>query len=99
MKYNMYAIFDRAVDAYVSQFFAETDVEAQRMVTSVVSNPDTILADHPQYYRLDRLATFDRRTGVVQSEAVPVHVAEVEQLQRQVTRFELNPDESESVVG
>lgn len=94
MKYNLYAIFDRAVDSYVSQFFAESDAEAQRMVTSVVINPGSSIADHPHYYRLDRLATFDRRNGGVQAEAFPVHIAEVEQLQQEYTSFTLNPESS-----
>lgn len=62
---QIYAVFDRAVGAYMQPFFARSEGEAIRMIRQAVNTPDTALFTNPSDYTLAHLGDFSDQTGVL----------------------------------
>lgn len=66
MQMIMVAIKDRALDAYMRPFFAQTKNQAIRMFTDEVNNPESPMHKHPDDYDLWYLLTWNDDTGGVE---------------------------------
>lgn len=63
MKMIMVAIKDRALNAYMRPFFAQTKGQAIRMFNDEINNRESPMFKHPDDYDLYYLATWDDDTG------------------------------------
>lgn len=63
MKMNVYAVFDKAVSAYMRPFFMQSDGQALRSFKDEALNADSPIGQHPEDYTLFRLASWDDNTG------------------------------------
>lgn len=68
MKLNFYAVYDKAVGAYMRPFVMQSDGQAVRSFSDEVTNTETPLNKHPEDYALFRCGMFDDATGVITSE-------------------------------
>lgn len=59
MKMNIYAIFDKAIGAYMRPFFMQADGQAIRAFTDLAVQADHEIGQHPEDYSLYRLGSFD----------------------------------------
>lgn len=59
----MVAIKDRALDAFMRPFFAQTKGQAIRMFNDEINNQDSPMFKHPDDYDLYYLGTWDDKTG------------------------------------
>ena len=63
---NLYSIYDKKAEYYLMPFFAESEVQAKRIVVnSALSDTDCSLNRFSQDFRLDKLATLNMNTGKV----------------------------------
>lgn len=63
---NLYSIYDKKAEYYLMPFFAESEVQAKRIVVnSALSDTDCSLNRFSQDFRLDKLATLNINTGKV----------------------------------
>lgn len=63
---NLYSIYDKKAEYYLMPFFAESEVQAKRIViNSALSDTDCSLNRFSQDFRLDKLATLNINTGKV----------------------------------
>lgn len=63
---NLYSIYDKKAEYYLMPFFAESEVQAKRIViNSALSDTDCSLNRFSQDFRLDKLATLNMNTGKV----------------------------------
>ena len=65
MKMNFYAIFDKAVNAYMRPMVLQTDGQAVRMFTDEAVRAEAEIAKHPEDYALFRIGSFDDNTGEI----------------------------------
>lgn len=65
MKLNFYAIFDKAIGAYMRPFVMQADGQAIRMFHDECVNADSPLSKHPEDYTLFRLGSFDDNEGEI----------------------------------
>lgn len=63
---NLYSIYDKKAEYYLMPFFAESEVQAKRIViNSALLDTDCSLNRFSQDFRLDKLATLNVNTGKV----------------------------------
>lgn len=65
MKMIMVAIKDRALNAYMRPFFAQTRGQAIRMFNDEINNEQSPMFKHPDDYDLYYLATWDDTDGQI----------------------------------
>lgn len=75
MKSNVYSIFDTKAQAYGPLFTRGRDEEAVRLVEDMLSDSSSLVARHPDDYKLFRLGTFDAFAGKLVGDNAPVFVA------------------------
>lgn len=72
---RLYSLFDSGVGAFMKPFWSDHKANAMRSFTQVVndkSNPDNMIANHPDQFVLFELGAFDQPTGVFSSHASPL---------------------------
>lgn len=67
MNYNIYAVYDSAVNAYMRPFTMQSDGQALRGFTDESVNAESPVAQHPEDYALFRIGTYDERTGMIEA--------------------------------
>lgn len=65
----MVAIKDRALDAFMRPFFAQTTGQAIRMFNDEINNSDSPMFKHPEDYDLYYLGIWDDKTGMFEEAA------------------------------
>lgn len=76
---NLYSIYDKKVPCYLMPFFADSEVQAKRIIiNSAMSDTSSALNRFSQDFRLDKLATLNMETGKI-TENIST-VAEVQSL-------------------
>lgn len=68
MKLTIYSIFDKATEAYMRPWFAQSDGQAIRMFVDEARKPDTEINQHPEDYALFRIGTFVDTKGEITPE-------------------------------
>lgn len=63
MKTIICSIYDKATEAYMRPFQAQSQGQAVRMFEDLVTQPDHELAKHPEDYALFQVGTFDDTIG------------------------------------
>jgi len=68
MKVGIYAIKDKAAEAFLQPFFSQTDGLAKRAFQEAINNPhqDNNFYKHTADYTLFAIAHFDDETGLIQ---------------------------------
>lgn len=66
MKLGVFAVYDRAAEAFMQPFYAQTIGSAIRSFTDAV-NGDGGIAKHPEDYMLSQLGEFDDNSGELTS--------------------------------
>lgn len=74
MKMEVIAIKDRALDAYMRPFYAQTIGQAIRMFQDEIKRPDGEMAKHPDDYDLYHLGTWDDQDGTT-TQQTPKQIA------------------------
>ena len=93
MKMNFYAIYDKAVGAYMRPFVLQSDGQAVRGFTDEVNNPETPLHAHPEDYALFRIGIFDDSSAVITPEE-PTCLARAHEIKKRELPIP-SPDEKE----
>lgn len=75
MKMICVAIKDRALDAFMRPFWAQTKGQAIRMFTDEVNNTQSPMHNHPDDYDLFYLAEWDDSTGEFKNAGMPEQLA------------------------
>lgn len=65
MKLNIYAIYDKAVNAYMRPFFLQADGQALRAFGDMANDKDHDIGAHPEDFSMFRIATFDDGTAEI----------------------------------
>lgn len=65
---NVYGIFDRCVNGYITTFNERDDKVAERNFKIALTDPNNIMSKAASDYRLVRLAKFDETTGIFENE-------------------------------
>ena len=65
MQMNIYAVYDKAVSAYMRPFVMQTDGQAMRMFGDEATNAESAISKHPEDYALFRLASFEDSSGEI----------------------------------
>lgn len=65
MKLNVYAIYDKAVNAYMRPFVMQADGQAIRVFSDMAVDADHEISKHPEDYSLFRIGEFDGNTGAL----------------------------------
>lgn len=68
MKMTIYSIYDKATEAYMRPFFAQSDGQAVRMFTDEARKPETEINKHAEDYALFRIGTFSDGNAEIQPE-------------------------------
>lgn len=76
----MVAIKDRALNAYMRPFFAQTKGQAIRMFNDEINNADSPMHKHPDDYDLWYLGEWDDQTGRLDNQGEYEHEFQPEQL-------------------
>lgn len=66
MKLNLYSIYDRKMNIYLTPFPARGDVDAVRQVSASFADPNmanTPAGQHPADFDLVKIGTFDDESG------------------------------------
>ncbi len=63
MKYQIYAIYDTAVESYMSPFFVKTKAEALRGFNDAANDTSTPIGKHPECYHLFMLGEYTDHNG------------------------------------
>ena len=75
----LYAIYDKKAEYYLMPFFAESEIQAKRIViNSAMPDIDCSLYRFSQDFRLDKLAVLNPNNGKIHSDVTTV--AEVQSL-------------------
>jgi len=72
MLHGMYAVKDKAADAFIPPFFLPTDSMAIREFLAAAQDTSTRFAKHPHDYSLYKLGMFDDGNGAVKPLAEPL---------------------------
>lgn len=75
MKMITVAIKDRALDAFMRPFFAQTRGQAIRMFNDEINNNQSPMFNHPDDYDLYFLAEWDDSTGEFKNAGMPEQLA------------------------
>jgi hypothetical protein len=66
MKLNVYSIFDKAAEAFVTPFFMQNDGLAIRAFQDNVNATDeNNISKHPEQFTLYKIAEYDDKTGAI----------------------------------
>lgn len=78
MKMNLYSVYDKKADSYGNPFYMPTDATASRLFADQVldASKPSLLNQHPEDFRLNRVGSFDTDTGLVVSLTQPEFIAE-----------------------
>jgi len=76
---KIYAIRDRALDAYNRPFFLQADGAAIRAFQDEINNKESELSKHPDDYDLYTIGSFDDNKGVISAHE-PLQIAIGKQL-------------------
>lgn len=68
MKLNFYAVYDKAVGAYMRPFVMQSDGQAVRSFSDEVLNKETPISAHPEDYALFRCGIFNDATAEITPE-------------------------------
>ncbi len=82
MKLNLYSIYDRKMNVYLTPFPARGDVDATRQITASFADPNmaaTPAGQHPQDFDLVKIGDFDDESGAIMS-SHPLVLSNLEQL-------------------
>lgn len=82
MKLNLYSIYDRKMNIYLTPFPARGDVDAKRQVSASFSDQgiaSTPAGQHPEDFDLVKIGDFDDESGAISS-AHPIVLANLEAL-------------------
>lgn len=63
MKLQVFAVKDRALEAHMTPWFAQTTGQAIRMFSDEINNPQSPMNKHPDDYDLWHLGSWDDKTG------------------------------------
>lgn len=75
MRLNVYAVYDKAVNAYLQPFYARTAGEAIRSFTELANDRNTNVGRHPLDYVLMYMGEYDDNTGqFVQDDKGPMRL-------------------------
>lgn len=80
MQHSIYAIKDKAANAYLQPFFTVNEATAVRALKTAVDNPQHDFHKHAKDYSLYFMGVFDDVTGVIAPLAEPVFVFNMETL-------------------
>ena len=83
MNLNLYSIYDRKMNVYLTPFPARGDVDAKRQVSASFADAgikSTPAGQNPEDFDLVKLGTFDDETGVIARAEVPLVLANLEYL-------------------
>lgn len=67
MKYLVFSVRDKAVEAFLTPFFARSDAEATRMFAGTM-RADNNLSRYPGQYDLFRIGSFEDTSGMIAGE-------------------------------
>lgn len=70
MRLNMYSVYDRLMQVYLTPFYARADVEAVRQMRNSMQDPQMAkspLVTNPKDYDLAKVGVFDDETGLITS--------------------------------
>lgn len=67
MKYQIYSIYDTAVESFMSPFFVKTEGEALRGFRDAAQNTDTPIGKHPADYHLFKIGEYTDHDGDLRS--------------------------------
>lgn len=65
---NVYGIYDRCVNGYITTFSERDDRVAERNFKIALTDDNNIMSKAPSDYRLVKLAKFDEKTGLFENE-------------------------------
>lgn len=65
---NVYGIYDRCVNGYITTFNERDDRVAERNFKIALTDENNIMSKAPGDYRLVKLAKFDESTGLFENE-------------------------------
>lgn len=60
---NLYSLYDLKAEFYMTPFVSRTDKTVLRDIFSLLSDPNTVLAQHPEDFVLYRLGVWSEVTG------------------------------------
>lgn len=60
---KVFAIYDKAAEAYMQPIFAQTPGLALRIFQNAVNDPNSVINKHPQDFWMDVVAEFDDKSG------------------------------------
>lgn len=75
MKLQMFSLYDTKAEMYSKPFHAVNPAVAERIATSMASDPNSDVSRHPTDYKLYFMGTFDDETGI--TESYVEHIADV----------------------
>lgn len=68
MNIKIYAVKDRALDAFMQPFYAHSDGYAIRSFTDEINKQGSTFNAHPDDYDLWRIGTYTDTTGLIEKE-------------------------------
>lgn len=71
MKLQVFSIFDEKAQVYKAPMFIPHKGEALRTFSDITKNQETLIAKHPEDYKLYLLGTFDDNSGKMEPLAEP----------------------------
>lgn len=72
---RLFSIYDMGTKAFMRPFFSDHEVLAKRSFTTIVndkSNPDNMIAAHPDQFVLYELSIFDYQSGEFITHSNPI---------------------------
>nr|QJB19137.1 MAG: nonstructural protein [Microvirus sp.] len=69
-----YTLYDIKALTYNAPFFTMNDALAKRMLSELVTDPNTIVGRHPSDYKLYKIGMYDDATGIFDRLSVMEHV-------------------------
>lgn len=76
MKLEVFAVFDRQLNAYMQPWCAQSTGQAIRMFTDEVNNKEGAMNKHPDDYTLYHVGTYHQEKGkIVQEQDQPKQIA------------------------
>lgn len=81
MMLTIFAVFDKKSELHNMPFFMGTAGEALRAFQDLVRDPATVVARHPEDFKLVRLGLYDNKAGQFLNEA-PVTLAHADEFSK-----------------
>lgn len=78
MVHGMYAVRDRAADAFIPPFFLPTDGMAIREFLQAAKDQNSKFFQHPTDFSLYKLGSFDDSNGMVRPLVEPLYLVNAE---------------------